>query len=120
MKLQSSREQTQTSHSQTSKVIASGFEDRAGPTTANADQHLLNGTKNRYEAGNISLTKFQEMESKYQAEQCQGQYLQKTNGYKVKAELINARVNLSAIEAEYQDKISKSQSDLISHHSRHL
>lgn len=73
--------------------------------------NIFERNKKRYEAGNISLTKFQEMESKYQADNAkvisaENKWLQS------QAELINVRVNLSAIEAEYQDKISKSQSDL--------
>ena len=75
--------------------------------------NIFNRNKKRYEAGNISLTKFQEMESKFQASMAkvisaENKWLQS------QAELINARVNLTGIEAEYQDKISKSQSDLSS------
>ena len=74
-------------------------------------ENIFERNKKRYEAGNISLTKFQELESKFQASKAkvisaENKWLQS------QAELINARVNLTSIEAEYQDKISKSQSDL--------
>ncbi len=77
---------------------------------ANAE-NTFSRNKSRYEAGNISLTKFQELESKFQESyakvvSAENKWLQS------KSELINARVNLSAVDAEYQDKISKAQSDL--------
>ncbi len=75
--------------------------------------NIFNRNKKRYEAGNISLTKFQEMESKFQASMAK--VISAENKWlESQAELINTRVNLAGIEAEYQDKISKSQSDLSS------
>ncbi|CAN0263910.1 unnamed protein product, partial [Chrysoparadoxa australica] len=76
-------------------------------------ENTYNRNKSRYEAGNISLTKFQELESKFQESyakvvSAENKWLQS------KAELINSIVNLTGIEAEYQDKISKAQSDLAS------
>ena len=67
--------------------------------------------KKLYEAGNIALTKYQDIESKYQESRMkivssENKFLQ------TKAELINSQVNLSGVQAEYQDKISKAQSDL--------
>ncbi len=64
-----------------------------------------------YEAGNIALTKYQDIESKFQESRMkivssENKFLQ------TRAELINAQVNLSGVQAEYQDKISKAQSDL--------
>jgi multidrug resistance efflux pump len=53
--------------------------------------------KKLYEAGNIPLTKYQEVEYKYQGSQ---------------AEYLNARLELDRTEAEYLDKISKAESDL--------
>jgi multidrug resistance efflux pump len=49
-----------------------------------------------FEAGNIPLTKFQDIEYKYQGAQ---------------AEYTNAKIELDQIEAEYLDKISKAESD---------
>lgn len=53
--------------------------------------------KRLYEAGNIPLTKFQDIEYKYQGSA---------------AEYQNAQVELDRLRAEYQEKISKSESDL--------
>ncbi len=53
--------------------------------------------KRLYEAGNIPLTKFQEIEYKFQGSQ---------------ADFQNAQIELDRVEAEYMDKINKSESDL--------
>jgi len=53
--------------------------------------------KKLYEAGNIPLTKFQEVEYKYRGSQ---------------AEYLNAKIELDRTQAEYLDKISKAESDL--------
>lgn len=55
--------------------------------------------KKLFEAGNIALTKFQDIEYKYQGAQ---------------ADYLNAQIELDRVEAEYQDKISKAESDLSS------
>lgn len=67
--------------------------------------------KARYEAGNITLTKFQEIESKFQMSaakvlKVENEWLQR------KADLANANLELASVDANYADKISKSQSDL--------
>lgn len=64
-----------------------------------------------YEAGNITLTKFQDYESKFQMSgakvlKAENEWLQR------KADLANANLELASIDAEYLDKISKSQSEL--------
>jgi multidrug resistance efflux pump len=53
--------------------------------------------KRLYEAGNIPLTKFQEVEYKFQGSQ---------------AEYLSAKIELDRTQAEYEDKISKAESDL--------
>lgn len=53
--------------------------------------------KKLYEAGNIPLTKYQEIEYKFQGSQ---------------ADFLNAGIELDRVEAEYLDKISKAESDL--------
>jgi multidrug resistance efflux pump len=53
--------------------------------------------KKLYEAGNIQLTKFQELEYKFQGSQ---------------SDYLNAKIELDRTEAEYLDKISKAESDL--------
>ncbi len=52
--------------------------------------------KKLFEAGNIPLTKFQDIEYKYQGAQ---------------ADFTNATIELDQVEAEYLDKISKAESD---------
>lgn len=74
-------------------------------------ENQYNRNKTLYEAGNIALTKFQDIESKYQESRMkvvssENKYLQ------IQAELINAQVNLAGVEAEYRDKISKVESNL--------
>jgi len=53
--------------------------------------------KKLFDAGNIPLTKFQEIEYKYQGAQ---------------ADYLNAQIELDRVEAEYLDKISKAESEL--------
>ncbi|GIV36437.1 MAG: biotin attachment protein [Cyclobacteriaceae bacterium] len=52
--------------------------------------------KTLYEAGNIPLTKFQEIEYRYRGAQ---------------ADYVNAQIELNRVQAEYLDKISKAESD---------
>lgn len=52
--------------------------------------------KKLFEAGNIPLTKFQEIEYKFQGAQ---------------ADYFSAKIELDRVEAEYMDKISKAESD---------
>lgn len=61
----------------------------------NAENQFQRNTK-LFEAGNIPLTKYQEIEYKYQGAQ---------------ADFTNARIELDRVEAEYLDKISKAESD---------
>ncbi|MEM6737062.1 MAG: HlyD family efflux transporter periplasmic adaptor subunit [Bacteroidota bacterium] len=67
--------------------------------------------ENRFQAGNITLTKYQEIQTKYQATaakllKAENEWLQR------KADLANSNLELTSLDAEYMDKISKSQSDL--------
>ncbi|MCX8489439.1 MAG: HlyD family efflux transporter periplasmic adaptor subunit [Cyclobacteriaceae bacterium] len=50
-----------------------------------------------FEAGNIPLTKFQDIEYKYQSSE---------------ADFVNARIEIERVQAEYLDKINKAESDL--------
>lgn len=63
-----------------------------------------------YEAGNIALTKLQDIESKYQESKMK-LVSAENKLLESRAELINARVNIAGVEAEYTDKISKAESD---------
>ncbi|VXD17164.1 HlyD family secretion protein [Marinoscillum sp. 108] len=72
-------------------------------------ENTFDRNQKRYQAGNITLTKFQEIESKFQASKAklisaENKWLQS------KTELINYRISIAGTEAEYQDKISKAQS----------
>jgi multidrug resistance efflux pump len=53
--------------------------------------------KKLFEAGNIPLTKFQDIEYKYQG---------------AEADFINAEIEIDRVQAEYLDKINKAESDL--------
>ena len=53
--------------------------------------------KKLFEAGNIPLTKFQDIEYKYQGSE---------------ADFINAEIEIDRVKAEYLDKINKAESDL--------
>lgn len=61
----------------------------------NADNQFERNKK-LFEAGNIPLTKYQDIEYKFQG---------------AKADFENARIELDRVEAEYLDKISKAESD---------
>lgn len=60
-------------------------------------QNQYQRNKRLYEAGNIPLTKFQEIEYKYQGSE---------------ADYENAQIEIHRLSAEYQEKISKSESEL--------
>lgn len=60
-------------------------------------ENQFSRNKKLYEAGNISLTKFQELEYKYQG---------------AMADFENAKLELNRVESEYMDKINKAESDL--------
>lgn len=60
-------------------------------------ENQFHRNKKLYEAGNIPLTKFQDVEYKFQGSQ---------------AEYLSAKIELDRTQAEYQDKISKAESDL--------
>lgn len=65
----------------------------------------------RWESGNITLSKYQEIESKYK--EMQAKLVSIQNYYEQRqAELTIAHLELSAIQAEYAEKISKANSDL--------
>lgn len=68
-----------------------------------AEEVRFNNFKNQYErneklfaAGNIPLTKFQDIEYKYQGSQ---------------ADFVNAKIEIERVQAEYLDKINKAESD---------
>lgn len=60
-------------------------------------QNQFERNKKLFEAGNIPLTKYQDIEYKYQGS---------------RADYTNAQIEMDRVRAEYLDKISKSESDL--------
>jgi adhesin transport system membrane fusion protein len=73
--------------------------------------NIFERNKLRYESGNITLTKFQELQTKFQEQQAkivsaENKYAQSIAG------LVIARTDLAGIQAEYAEKISKANSDL--------
>ncbi|MBL0739942.1 HlyD family secretion protein [Chryseolinea lacunae] len=88
------------------KALREGMQNKIDQTLAKLEaekfkfknaENLYQRNKKLYDAGNIPLTKFQDIEYKYQGAQ---------------ADLTNATIELDRIEAEYLDKISKAESDL--------
>lgn len=77
---------------------------------ANAD-NIFARNKQRYESGNISLTKFQDLENKYQ--QGAAKVLEAENKYlQSQADLAIYQTDLAGIQASYAEKISKATTDL--------
>jgi len=77
---------------------------------ANAE-NIFSRNKVRFTSGNIALTKYQELETKYNMIKAklvdkQNKYHQSINGLTI------ARTDLAAIQADYSEKISKANSDL--------
>ncbi|MEM7551642.1 MAG: HlyD family efflux transporter periplasmic adaptor subunit [Bacteroidota bacterium] len=67
--------------------------------------------KELFEAGNIALTKYQDIESKFQESRMK-QISAENKFLESQAEVINSRVGITGVEADYADKINKAESDL--------
>lgn len=93
------------------KLVSDSVDNEAEKVRFANQQNIFQRNKRRFEAGNIALTKYQEIESKFQESKMK-QISAENKFQESKAEVINARVGINAVEAEYRDKISKSQSDL--------
>jgi multidrug resistance efflux pump len=74
-------------------------------------QNQYERNKKLYDAGNIALTKYQDIESKFQESKMK-RISAENKMLEAKAELINARVQITGVAAEYEDKISKAESEL--------
>lgn len=73
--------------------------------------NIFDRNKLRYESGNITLTKFQELESKFNEQKAK--VVSAENKYaQSRAELAIVITDISAIQADYAEKISKANSDL--------
>ncbi|WP_420316435.1 HlyD family secretion protein [Ekhidna sp.] len=93
------------------KLEADSLEFVAEKVNYDNAKSVFERNKNRYDAGNITLTKFQEIENKFQMGaakvlKAENEWLQR------KADLANANLEFASIDADYADKISKAQSDL--------
>ncbi|MBL6448171.1 HlyD family efflux transporter periplasmic adaptor subunit [Fulvivirga sp. 29W222] len=73
-------------------------------------QNQYERNKVLYEAGNIALTKFQDIESKLQESRMK-QVSAENKFLQSKAEVMNARIDITGVTAEYRDKINKAVSD---------
>ena len=74
-------------------------------------ENVYDRNKLRYESGNITLTKFQDLETKFN--NARAKLISAQNKYQQSlADLAIARTDLSAIQADYAEKISKATSDL--------
>lgn len=93
------------------KLISDSVDYEAEKVRFANQTNIYERNKRRLDAGNIALTKFQEIESKYQESKMK-QISAENKFLESKTELINAEVAISAVEAEYQDKLSKTRSDL--------
>ncbi len=105
-------EQAQNKLTQTElKLVSDSVDFLAEKVRFNNFENQYDRNKTLYAAGNIALTKFQDIESKFQESRMK--VVSSENLFlQTKAEVVNARVNLAGVQAEYQDKISKAESDL--------
>jgi multidrug resistance efflux pump len=87
-------------------ALENGMRNKIDQTKANLEGERVrfDNAKNQYErnkklfeAGNIPLTKFQDIEYKYQG---------------AEADFVNAEIEIDRAQAEYLDKINKAESDL--------
>lgn len=95
------------------KLVSDSVDNEAEKIRFANQANQFERNKRRFDAGNIALTKFQDIESKYQASRMK-QISAENKFLESKTEVINATVNISGVKADYQDKISKAQSSLSS------
>lgn len=93
------------------KLVSDSVDFEAQKVRFSNFENQFDRNKTLYAAGNIALTKFQDIESKFQESKMKV-VSSENKFFQTKAELINAQVNLAGVQAEYQDKISKAESDL--------
>ena len=93
------------------KVISDSTDFIAEKVNANIAENQFERQQALYDEGLKSLTELQQKEQK--AQQAQAKLISSENKYLATLnELINARIELNSIEAEYLEKISKAESDL--------
>lgn len=93
------------------KLVSDSVDYEAEKVRFANQENIFDRNKRRFDAGNIALTKFQEIESKYQEGRMK--LISAENKFlESQTEVLNASVGINAVRAEYKDKISKAQSDL--------
>lgn len=93
------------------KVISDSNDYVAAQVQAQTAEIQAKRTEKLFEQGLDSKTKLEDR--KLKAQEAQAKLISAQNKFLVsKNELINAKIELNSIQAEYQDKISKSESDL--------
>lgn len=93
------------------KLVSDSVDYEAEKVRLENQENIYERNKRLYDAGNIALTKLQEIESKFQASRMK-QISAENKFYQSRTELVNAKVAISAVKAEYQDKISKAESEI--------
>jgi multidrug resistance efflux pump len=74
-------------------------------------ENQFDRNKTLYEAGNIALTKFQDIEIKLQESRMK-RISTENKFLEARADVVNARVDIAGTAAEYADKINKADSEL--------
>ncbi|MFT6866609.1 MAG: adhesin transport system membrane fusion protein [Cyclobacteriaceae bacterium] len=74
-------------------------------------KNIFDRNKQRYEAGNLPLNKFRELESKYQSGRAKIVSAE-NKWFQSQSQLAITRADIPGYDAEYLDKISKSESEL--------
>ncbi|MBV6646748.1 MAG: HlyD family efflux transporter periplasmic adaptor subunit [Cyclobacteriaceae bacterium] len=93
------------------KVQSDSITFEAEKISFSNSQNIFDRNKLRFESGNITLTKFQELETKFNTSKAK--VLERENKYlQSQGDLAIARTDLSGIQADYAEKISKATSDL--------
>lgn len=92
------------------KLTSDSIDYEAAKVQFRNQENIFGRNTQLFEAGNISLTKYQETESKFQ--DAKMKVVSAENKFlESQTELINVEVNISATRSEYIEKISKAQSD---------
>lgn len=92
------------------KVNSDEAELRAAQNDFDIAQRQLERQENLYKQGLKSLTEVEQRRLKFQESTAKRQAVENKLGAS-RQELINARLELSSLQAEYQDKLAKSESD---------
>jgi len=93
------------------KLTSDSIDYEAAKVQFANQENIFERNQRLFDRGNISLTKYQETESKFQGAKMK--VVSAENKYlETQTELINVEVAITATRSEYLEKISKAQSDL--------